>query len=182
MSAEATQIATEAVHSNVLGTLGINWKLILAQLVNVGIVIFVLTKWVFKPLLKLMEERAKKIDDGLQHAKEADSRLKQAKEFESELIAKARAEARTIIDEAVANGEKERTQRVERSKQDIDAQIEDAKSKVRQERTDALEAVRREVGELVMLATGKVTAGAVDEEAQRRYLERALGELEQTNT
>lgn len=182
MSAEVTQLAAEAAKPNVLGTLGINWKLLLAQLVNVGIVIFVLTKWVFKPLMKLMDERTKKIDDGLKHAKEADLRLKQAKDKEAELMAQARAEARTIIDEAVAKGEKERAHRVERSKQDIDAQIDDAKAKVRQERADALEAVRREVGELVMLATGKVTSGAVDEAAQRRYLEQALRELENTET
>lgn len=182
MPAEVTQLAAEAAQTNVLGTLGINWKLLLAQLVNVGIVIFVLSKWVFKPLVKLMDERSKKIDDGLKHAKEADLRLKQAKDKEAELMAEARAEARTIMDAAVAKGEKERLERVERSKQDIDAQIEDAKAKVRQERADALEAVRREVGELVMLATRKVTSGAVDEAAQRKYLEQALRDLEQTKT
>ena len=182
MSAEVTQLAAEAVKPNVLGTLGINWKLLLAQLVNVGIVIFVLTKWVFKPLMKLMDERSKRIDDGLKHAKEADLRLKQAKDKEAELMAEARAEARTIVDAAVAKGEKERAQRVDRSKQEIDAQVEDAKGKIGQERVEALEAVRREVGELVMLATGKVTSGAVDETAQRKYLEQALSDLEQTET
>src|SRR3990167_360095 len=111
MSAEVTQLAAEAAKTDVLGTLGINWKLFMAQLVNVGIVIFVLSKWVFKPLVKLMDDRVKKIDDGLAHAKEA---------------------------------------------------------------------VRLEVAELVMRATHKVAATAADDAMQRRYVEQALQELEQT--
>lgn len=180
MSAEAAQLAAEAAKTDVLGTLGINWKLFLAQLVNVGIVIFVLSKWVFKPLVKLMEERTKKIDDGLKHAKEADQRLKDAKDKESDLLAKARKDARVMIDEAVAKGEKERAARVERSTQDIDAQVEEAKAKIQQERVDALESVRLEVAELVMRATRKVSAAAADDAMQRRYIEQALQELEQT--
>lgn len=177
---EVAQLATEAAKTDVLGTLGINWKLFLAQLVNVGIVIFVLSKWVFKPLGKLMEERTKKIDDGLAHAKEADKRLKDAKDKESDLLAQARKESRVMLDEAIAKGENERADRVERSKQDIDAQVEEAKAKIQQERVDALEAVRLEVAELVMRATRKVSAAAADDAMQRRYVEQALQELEQT--
>ncbi|OGL73077.1 ATP synthase F0 subunit B [Candidatus Uhrbacteria bacterium RIFCSPHIGHO2_12_FULL_60_25] len=180
MSAEVTQLAAEAAKTDVLGTLGINWKLFLAQLVNVGIVIFVLSKWVFKPLVKLMDDRVKKIDDGLAHAKEADRRLKDAKDKESDLLAQARKESRMMIDEAIVKGEKERSERVERSKQDIDAQVEEAKAKIVQEKVDALEAVRLEVAELVMRATHKVAATAADDAMQRRYVEQALQELEQT--
>lgn len=182
MSAEVTQLAAEAAKPNVLGSLGINWKLFLAQLVNVGIVVFVLWKWVFTPLVKLMDERTKKIDDGLKHAKEADARLKEAKEKEHSIVSQARAESRKIIDEAAAAGEKERAARVEKSKQDIDAQIEEAKAKIGQERADALESVRRDVADLVMLATRKVSAGVLDEAAERTYLEQAICELEDAKT
>lgn len=178
MSAELTPIVHEVAKPDVLGTLGINWKLFLAQLVNVGIIILVLRTWVFKPLAKLLEERKKKIEDGLKYASEADRRLIDAKEKEDAVVAEARAEARKIVEDSRSLGEKERTERVELAKRDIDLQLEDAKSKIQTERVQALEAVRKEVAGLVMMATRKVSAGDADEKTQRAAIESAMKELE----
>lgn len=180
MAAELTPLVQEAAQSNVLGTLGINWKLFLAQLVNVAIIIFVLRAWVFKPLANVLQDRKQKIEDGLKHAGEADVRLREAKDREEVMLAEARTEARKIVDDSRATGEKERTERVERAKQDVDAQVAEAKDKIKQERTDALEAVRREVGTLVMAATRKVSAASIDEKTHRHAIEQAISELEKT--
>ncbi len=179
MAAELAPIAHEAVEqANVLGTLGIDWKLFLAQLINVAIIILVLRTWVFKPLGKMLEDRKKKIEDGLKHAHEADQRLRSAKEQEEATMAEARMEARKIVEDSRGAGEKERLERVEHAKQEIDAQVADAKEKIVQERKDALETVRREVGELVMAATKKVSAGSIDEKSHREAIDQAITELE----
>jgi len=54
--------------------LGINWKLLLAQGINFGLLLVVLAKFVYRPLLKLMKEQREKIEFGLKGAEEAAKR------------------------------------------------------------------------------------------------------------
>jgi F-type H+-transporting ATPase subunit b len=164
---------------DVLGTLGINLPLFLAQLVNVAIILVVLRMWVFKPLGKLLEERRAKIEAGLANAVEADKRLVSAKEQEDAVVAEARAEARKIVEDSRAMGEQARAAQVEQAKRDVDAQVEEAKAKIQTERSHALEAVRRETAELVVAATRKVSASSLDDKAHRAAVEQAIKELEQ---
>jgi F-type H+-transporting ATPase subunit b len=169
---------TAAEHAGPLGTLGINAPLFIAQLVNVAIILIVLRLWVFKPLAKVLEERREKIEKGLKHAKEADERLKTAKEHEEAVHAAARKEARTIIDEARAIGEKARAEEVAAAKQDIEQQTAEAKAKIAVERGHALEAVRKEVATLVLSATRKISSAEMDEKAHRTAIEQSMKELE----
>src|SRR5262245_53133970 len=74
--AETSQEAgKEESEGGVLGMLGINWKLFIAQLINFGIVLFVLWKWVFKPVSSGLEARTTRIEKSLQDA----TQLEQAK-------------------------------------------------------------------------------------------------------
>lgn len=167
-----------AADTGVLGTLGINTPLFIAQLVNVAIVLLVLRAFVFKPLVKMLEERRQKIETGVANAADADKRLAAAKENEAALRAAAKAEARDIVDTARAKGETERAERVAQAAQDIDAQVADAKEKIAAERLEAKNAVRREMAGLVLAATKKITARDVDDATHTREIERALAELE----
>jgi F-type H+-transporting ATPase subunit b len=178
MTPEVTQAVAEVAKPGVLDTLGINWKLFLAQLLNVAIIMVVLRTWVFKPLGKLLEDRRKKIDDGLKHATEADKRLKSAKEQEEAMLAEARVEAHKAVEEGRQQGEKKRQEQLAQAKVELEQQIEDAKGKISQERTDALDAVRKEVAHLVMAATRKVSSGEIDDKEQRAAIEQAIKELE----
>lgn len=168
---------TEAAPTG-LASLGINLPLFVAQLVNVAIILVVLRIWVFKPLAKVLEDRRKKIEDGLKHAKEADDKLKHATEKEDAIVSAARKEAKQLVEEGRTAGEKVRSEQVAEAKRDIDAQTEDAKAKIQTERASALEAVRKEVATLVMAATRKVSATELDEKAHRDAIEQAIKELE----
>jgi F0F1-type ATP synthase membrane subunit b/b' len=95
----ATEEAVHAVETDpgLLGTLGISWKLFLAQLINFGIVLFVFWKWVVKPLGKTLTDRQTRIESGL---KNADLMEKEKHEFDAwrkEQMHKARMEAEGII-------------------------------------------------------------------------------------
>ncbi len=176
---ELTHEPTE--EAGVLGTLGIHTPLFIAQLINVTIVLLILRAFVFKPLVKMLEERRQKIETGVAHAEEADRRLATAKDEEASMRAKAKANAREIVDEARAKGETERAERVAQASKDIDAQVADAKEKIAAERQEAAEAVRREMAGLVLAATKKMSAGDIDDATHTREIERALTELESAN-
>ena len=67
------------VFDPIIKNLGIDWKIFLAQLVNFGIVFFVLKKFAFSPIQKLLKERQSKIEKGLNDATRSASELSMAK-------------------------------------------------------------------------------------------------------
>src|SRR3989338_10025020 len=98
----ATEVVGEAAarseeSSSVLGTLGINWKLFLAQLLNFGIVLFVFWKWVVKPLGTTLTKRQERIESGLKNADYMDAEKKRFEDWKLSEMKKIRNEADNIL-------------------------------------------------------------------------------------
>ena len=85
----------------IIKTFHIDWKLLVAQAVNFAIVVFALYKFAYKPLLKSMNERTAKIEQGLKNAELSQQELAKAETGRKEEIIKAKKEARKIIEEAM---------------------------------------------------------------------------------
>src|SRR3989344_5816113 len=83
--------------AGLFGQLGIDWKLFLSQAVNFFILLVILGKFVYKPLLKVIKERNEKIQEGLQKAKEAGVRLQEVDVIAKGKIKEAEAESIHII-------------------------------------------------------------------------------------
>jgi F-type H+-transporting ATPase subunit b len=79
--------------------LGIDWKLLFSQTINFGIVLIILRIFVYKPLLKILTERRKKIEEGLVKAKEANERLLKIENIKLEKIKEAEENAMLLIQE-----------------------------------------------------------------------------------
>jgi len=85
------------MENELLFQLGINWKLFLSQMFNFAVLFSVLTFLVYKPVMKIMKDRTKKIQDGLTKAEEADTRLKEVGEISKSKIKEAEAKSVEII-------------------------------------------------------------------------------------
>ncbi|MBU1032601.1 MAG: F0F1 ATP synthase subunit B [Patescibacteria group bacterium] len=183
MTPESVQAATEAAQagafSSVLSSLGVDWQLFIAQLINFAIVIFVLWKWAYKPLMIKMDERSKKIEDGLQFSKEADERLKSAVEENERIINEAKAQSHMFIEEARDKAEKVRQDKIRLTNQDMERVIADAKQQIEVERQGTFTALREDIADLVTAATNKV-AEKIDENTKRSLISEALREIEQS--
>ena len=92
--------------SELVSQLGIDPKLLLAQGVNFLILLFVLTRFVYKPLMKMVEERRKKIELGVKGGEMAEEIIKKAEEEKAGIIKDADIDAVTIISEAEKNAQK----------------------------------------------------------------------------
>ena len=82
--------------SELFSKLGIDWRLLVAQLANFLILLFVLRRFAYKPLLKLLEERKQRIADGLANAQKAKSNLEEAEKERQEIISTAKKEHRKL--------------------------------------------------------------------------------------
>lgn len=93
--------------NDILHALGIQWSALLAQAVNFGILIFLLARFVYKPVLKVIDDRRKAIADSMQQVKDIEKQkeridqeraviLRKADEEGGELLARAKTEAEAI--------------------------------------------------------------------------------------
>src|SRR3982750_4601305 len=81
-------------------TFGWNWKLFLSQVISFCIVAFLLQRFAYKPILAVLEERRRTIEEGQLNAEKIKKQLAEAEQRYAEILAKANADAQKMIDEA----------------------------------------------------------------------------------
>jgi F-type H+-transporting ATPase subunit b len=164
-----------------MAALGIDPLLIIVYIINFGLVLFVLQRFAFGPVQDMLEKRRAAIDNGLSAAERAQQEAAQQRaEFEREL-ARAR---QTSQEEA-----KKAAEATERMRQDIlvaaQREAEEIKARAReeaeQERQQVAADLQQQAGELAMQMTRKIIGEVVDENAQRRLVNRFLADLGETS-
>ncbi len=155
-------------------TFHIDWMLIIAQLVNFAIVLFVLKRYAYGPVLKMMTERSEKIEKGVKDAEHAHKKLAEIAEKEKEVLVEAKKQATAIIAQAEAVALKNKEAILEESKQQTQKLLTDAAKKMEAERVQMMQDIKAQVAELVVAATGKVLAEKIDADKDRDIIARAI--------
>lgn len=103
--------------SDLFHQLGIDWKLFLSQVFNFLILLTVLRIFAYKPILNLLHERRKKIEEGLTKAEEADHRLREVNELSAHKIKEADRQALEILRQTETKAKELETQLLEQARQ-----------------------------------------------------------------
>lgn len=157
-------------------TFHIDWKLIIAQLVNFAIVLFVLKRYAYGPVLKMMTERSEKIEKGIADAEHAHKKLAEIADKEKEVLVEARKQASEIITAAEAVALKNKDAIITESKQQADKILADAAKKMEAERNQMMQEIRTQVADLVVAATGKVIDETMTGDKDRAIINKAINE------
>lgn len=158
--------------------LGINTTWLLAQLVNVGLLIFLLWQFAYKPVLKMLNDRKQKIQESLDYAEKVkQDAAAQQKEFEQKLEA-TRRETQAATAAAAQAGEKEREAILVQAREEARKLVEQARSQIEYERKQMLAELRDEVVQLSMLTTQKVIGQSLDENAHRKLVSEFLAQAD----
>lgn len=155
-------------------TFHIDWKLIIAQLVNFAIVLFVLKRYAYGPVLKMMTERSDKIEKGIKDAEHAHKKLAEIAEKEQEVLVEARKQASEIIAAAEAVALKNKDEIIAESKQQAEKLLADAAKKIEAEKNQMMQEVRTQIADLVVAATGKVIDEKMTGEHDRTIINNAI--------
>jgi F-type H+-transporting ATPase subunit b len=142
---------------NVAEQFGVYWPNLIAQIILFFIVYWVLSKFAFKPIMAMLEERRRRIEEGQINAEKIKQQLAEAQIKYEETLARANADAQRLIDEVKASGEKlaeEKRQAALAEAQEIVRRTQESLS-LERERTMA--ELKKEVGRLVAETTEKVT-------------------------
>ncbi len=160
-----------------LQTLGIQWPKLIAQVINFAIVLFVLWKWAYKPVLATLALRRAKVEESVLNADKIKSELASAQSKSHEILTQAGAQANKIIEEARAAGSRE----VEKASQAAIATANQIIAKAKESNEAELvrmkTELRREVARLVVATSGRVTGGILTSEQQGRLAEDAAKQL-----
>jgi len=158
-------------------TFGWNWQLFLSQVVSFCIVAFLLRRFAYKPILGVLEERRRRIEEGLINADKIKKELAEAEKRYQEILAKANADAQKMIDEARESS----AHLAERKEQEAIAAAEQVMAKAREasalEHERTMAELKRELGRLVVETTAKVTGKVLTSDDQRRLQEEAARQL-----
>jgi len=171
MVQEAAQAAESA---GLLGTLGIDYKLFLAQLVNFGVVLFVIWKFVYGPLMKVLDERSAKIEQGLKDAEESAKLRSASAEDRDRTIAEARVQAREIIERANADAAAAADDKVRKAKEEVERIVLQGKDQLHTEREKMLRDAQGELAGLLVAATEKIARERLDEKKDAALIADAL--------
>lgn len=158
----------------VLTSFGIDGKLFLAQIINFVLLLVVLWKFAYKPLLKTMEERTEKIESGLKNAEKQEAAVKKAEEEFEKRVQEAKQEAQSIVKKAEEFGKKMRKEMVESAEQEKEKIIVSGKKAVEQEKEKSLTEIKQKTADLVIMATEKILEEKVDEKKNKQLVEKAI--------
>lgn len=157
---------------------GITWPFFIAQLINFIIVIIVLKKYAFGPIIAMLEKRKHRIAEGEEKLKRIEAQLAESEERTAAALDKANADAKRLIAEAkesAATLNEEKTQEAIAKAQGILAKAEEA---AKAERNQMVAELKQDFGRLVAATTASVTGKVLDEEDNRRINEEALASME----
>ncbi|MDP3994120.1 MAG: F0F1 ATP synthase subunit B [Candidatus Doudnabacteria bacterium] len=175
----ATEVAEHAApgSAGVLGTLGLNWKLFLAQLVNFGVVIFILWKWVMKPVVGALEARRIRIEESVKKAGEIEKKFADIKAYEEGARHKSRIEADELITRASLTGETLKNEAAERARAESAKILSEARVTIASEKERALLEIREEVAGLAVMAAEKILRAKLDEKKDAELIKNMMKSL-----
>lgn len=161
--------------------LGINWALLIAQLLNVILVIWLLSRLLYQPVLNMLNERTKRIQDSLQEAEQVKQQLANAKrDYEAELT-RARQEAASILAQATERAKAQEAELLSQARQEADKIRGDAREQAMQERDRLLREAKGQIAELVTLTASRVLGAELQAKGHDKLIEESLAALERRN-
>ncbi len=169
-------LAAEEKSAGGLAALGLNVPSLLFQLINFVIVYWVLSKWVFPVIVRLLENRRKRIEQGLHDAEAARTARMKAEDQRKQVLKDAREEAAALVAAARSEAQSEAARIVAEAQESANASVEQARARITNEQQKARRELTAELGQVVAAATAAVTAQAVTPEADSQVVARALEE------
>lgn len=117
----------------------------MAQIVNFGVLFFVLSKFIYKPISKLLEDRKKKIEESFLNSKKIEERLEKLEVKEREVMKKAESLAMEKRDELLGLAEKEKEEVIENAKEIARRESAKAIDRVKAYKSDLYEDIKKRV-------------------------------------
>ena len=173
----AAEVTSSAQPEGIATTFGVDWPHLLAQIASFCIVCFILYRFAYRPVLKMLELRRQQIAQGLANADQIKAELARTEAQRQDVIAQANVEANKLIEEARAAAARLREQETQKAIAAAEQIVAKAREAAAQEYAGMLADLKREIGGLVVQTTATVVGKVLTPEDQRRLVEETAKEL-----
>lgn len=156
--------------------LGINVPGLLAQLINFALLFVVLWFLLYKPITRMLDQRAERIRESMEQAEHIKRELERVEAAVQQRLEEARHEGQNLVAQATQVGERMREESRAEARREAEAIIARARVEIQMERDEAIAQLREQFAELTILAASKVINQSLDRTTHQRLIEEVLAE------
>ena len=156
---------------------GIQPTLLVAQIVNFLIILFLLKKFFYKPIIKLLDDRKKKIEESLKNADLIEERLNQTEEKSAQIIEEARRNSQNLISESKKEADRILAQAAIEARKSAEQTILDAQTQLNLQKQEIKKEIEKETLILVVEVVKKVLGRTINPKEKQIMTSRAASEI-----
>lgn len=156
--------------------IGISVSGLVAQLINVTILLLILYFVLYKPILRMFNERSSRIKESMEQAEEIKHKMAETEEQVGQQLEAARREGQNMLAQAGQMSEQVKEGARQEARQEAEAVIAKARLEIERERDEAFDELRRQFVDLAIVAAEKVIDESLDKEKHRRLIVEVLAE------
>ena len=157
---------------------GVNPILLLAQIVNFTILLLLLKKFFYKPILKVLEERKHKIETAVLQAEEIQKKLEETQVQQEKLIGEAEAQASRIIEETREAAKNLQEKATSEANKKVEETLIKARGAINLEKEKMVVEVKAEMASLVADTTKKILGKTLSKQDNEEIVKQSVKELE----
>jgi len=160
-----------------VAALGIDVKLFLGQIINFLILLLILWRFAYKPIVKMLNDRREKIADSIANAKKIEEDLIATEQKTKGMLDQAQTEGQKIVENSTLVATEQKKEIVALAKNQAEKEITRAKSAINQEKELASKTLEKEMTALIRLATEKILHHEASAALQKQAIDEAIDEI-----
>jgi len=162
-------------HSEIIN---INWQILVVQLITFLILLFILGKFLFKPIVNLLENRSNQIKKTLDTIEVEKQEIEKIKQDYQNQLSNLTKKAEEITQEAAKKGEIQRQEIIAQSQKEANKILEKAKAVIEKEKEKAIRELKVQAADLAILAASKVLERTIDESMAHKLIDEFIDEID----
>ncbi len=166
-----------SAEGSILANLGINWFSFLTQFINLAIVFFILKKYVYRPVMQKLDERASLIRKGNKAAEKNIKIQENTKKEIEEMMQKARIEASKVIQNAKEIGIESQKKIIKKAKEDAKILIEKERAKAEEAMKNQRKELENKVIDIAVSVARKALSDSLDKKTQEKIINQQMKQL-----
>ncbi len=161
-----------------MSALGIALPQLITQLLAFLILIYLLQRFAYRPIVNALDARAKRVHDSMEQADRIERQLAETETRNQEILAEARRESQTIIANAREIGDRQIEQARQVAHEEADKQLQQSLVQLRAETQQAREQLRQDYADLVIKAASRVVRQELDPQKHLQLIDSTLREAD----
>ena len=172
-----TEVAATTQQQEAKGGLSIQPAVVIEQAFNFLVLLIALYLILYKPLLKIMQEREKKIKDGIENAEKAENMVKESTKIRQDMIKDAQAQSQSVLESARKSAEEMKNAIVTDAQTEAQKIIKTGESVAEAQKEKAALEMKAKAAELVLAATEKILREKMDAAKDAKMIQETLASM-----